>query len=131
MILKTGNKGFTLIEVLVASVILFAGLGAVLKAYSLAVVAMESAGDKLSVCQVIQAKVGELDLQVFEFGEALPSGAGRQKMGGYEYLWRIQSTRQDLTPQVSVLRVAIEVDRAYRAQGNVCLYERTQFRKKN
>lgn len=127
---RTGNNAFTLIEVLVASVILFAGLGAALKAYSLAVVAMESAADKLAVYQVIQEKAAELDLQVAGGGDTLLSGDGRKKVGGYEYLWQVQATRQVLTPEVSVLRAAIEVARVNRPQVDGCMCEWTQFQKK-
>jgi len=127
---RTGNNAFTLIEVLVASVILFAGLGAVLKAYSLAVVAMESASDKLAVYQVIQEKAAELDLQVSDSSEVLPSGDGPQKVGGHDYLWRVQTARQALTPEVSVLRAAIEVSRVNRPQVDGCICEWTQFKKK-
>ena len=123
------SRGFTLIEVLVASVILFAGLGAVLKSYSLAVVAMESAADKLAVCQVIEEKAEELDVQVSS-GDALPAGGGRQMVGGFEYQWRVDATRQVLTPQVSVVRAEIEVVRANRSQIDSCFCEWTQFRGK-
>lgn len=127
---RTGSDGFTLIEVLVASVILFAGLGAVLKAYSLAVVAMESAADKLAVCQVMAQKAAELDLQVSGSAGVLPSEQGQQRIGGVAYLWRVQASRAVLTPQLSVLSTAIEVARANRPQLNYCLCEWTQFQEK-
>ncbi|MEI8138514.1 MAG: prepilin-type N-terminal cleavage/methylation domain-containing protein [bacterium] len=130
MTLRIGNKGFTLIEVLVAAVILFAGLGAVLKAYSLAVVAMESAADKLAIFQVMQEKTAELDFQVSGSDITQPAGEGRQKVGNYEYLWRIQSIRQVLTPQVSILRAVIEISRVNRPQGSSCVCEWAQFREK-
>ena len=127
---RIGNNGFTLIEVLVASVILFAGLGAVLKSFSLAVVAMESAADKLAVYQVIQEKAEELDLQVSGGDDVLPAGGGSQMVGGFEYLWRVEATRQVLTPQVSVVSAEIEVVRANRSQIERCICEWTQFRGK-
>ncbi|MEI6168177.1 MAG: prepilin-type N-terminal cleavage/methylation domain-containing protein [bacterium] len=127
---RTGSDGFTLIEVLVASVILFAGLGAVLKAYSLAVVAMEAAADKLAVCQVMDQKAAELDLQVSGSANVLPSGQGQQRVGGAAYLWRVQASREMLTPQLSVLSAAIEVARANRPQLHSYLCEWAQFQEK-
>ena len=60
---RTGNSAFTLIEVLVASVILFAGLGAVLKAYSMAVIALDSAADILVSTAWLRDKASVLELQ--------------------------------------------------------------------
>ncbi len=131
MMSRIGSKGFTLIEVLVASVILFAGLGAVLKAYSLAVVAMELAADKLALCQIVQEKTAEFELQAPNAGAVLPSGEGRQRVGGFEYLWRVQAVRQVLTPQVSVLRIVLDVNRANSAQGISCVSEWTQYQAKD
>lgn len=127
---RTGSDGFTLIEVLVASVILFAGLGAVLKAYSLAVVAMESAADKLAICQVIQQKAAELDVQVLSAATGVPGGGGCQTVGGSDYLWRVQVARQVLTPQLSVVSAAIEVARVNRSQITRGMCEWTQFQEK-
>jgi len=127
---RIGNKGFSLIEILVASVILFAGLGAVLKAYSLAVVAMESAADKLAICQVFQNKASELDLLVSGSSDALPNGEGRQKVGDFEYLWRSEAVRQVLTPQVSVVQVVMDVVRVNRSQISSCMFEWVQYRGK-
>lgn len=126
---KIGSNGFTLIEVLVASVILFAGLGAVLKAYSLAVVAMDSAADKLAICQIIQEKAAELDVQVADSSNGLPAGQGREKVGGREYLWQVRTSQQALTPEVYVLKAAIEVTRGS-VQANICQYEWAKFREK-
>lgn len=128
MTLRTGNKGVTLIEVLVASVILFAGLGAVLKAYSLAVVAMESASDKLSACQIIHQKASELEIQAAGGSEGLPSGSGRQQSGGFDYLWSIHSDRRVLTPNLSVLQAVIEVARTRGGAGYAVNCEWVQYR---
>jgi hypothetical protein len=121
-----------MIEVLVASVILFMGLGAVLKAYSLAVVAMESAVDKLAVCQVLQQKAADAEFLVAGSGKELPGGSGVQTIGGQDYPWRIQSTRHMLTPQVVVVQAGVEVlTPARRGQGGMGLCEWTQYREKD
>ena len=51
-------------------------------------------------------------------------------VGGFEYQWRVDATRQVLTPQVSVVRAEIEVVRANRSQIDSCFCEWTQFRGK-
>ncbi len=130
MTLKIGNKGFTLIEVLVAAVILFAGLGAVLKAYSLAVVAMEAAADKLAVSQIIQQKIGAVELQISDLGDTLPYGQGRQEVGGAEFGWQVQSSRRVMTSQISVICTEIEVGRFGHQPQAGCIREWTQFRGK-
>lgn len=127
---RTGNKGFTLIEVLVAAVILFAGLGAVLKSYSLAVVAMEAASDKLSACQIMHQKASELELQSGGGSEEMPAGNGRQQAGGFEYSWSVRSDRRVLTPGVSVLQTAIEVNRTGSGVRYALLCEWTQYQEK-
>lgn len=127
---KTGNSGFTLIEVLVASVILFAGLGAVLKAYSLAVVAMDAAAETLSICQIAQQVGGELEVQVSRSMDALPSGEGRQIAGGSEYSWQVRTDRKILTPEVSALQVALEVAKAHHPRVHIYHYEWAQFQER-
>lgn len=127
---RIGNNGFTLIEVLVAAVILFAGLGAVLKAYSLAVVAMESAADTLSACQIMHQKASELEAQAGRGSEALPSGGGRRQAGGFEYLWSVHADRKVLTPTVSLLQASIEVSRPGGGAGRVLHCEWVQCQEK-
>ncbi|MEI6564560.1 MAG: prepilin-type N-terminal cleavage/methylation domain-containing protein [bacterium] len=125
---RTGSSGFTLIEVLVASVILFAGLGAVLKAYSLAVVAMDSAMDKLNSCQVMREKAMELEPQVTgTLGDPLTGGDGRTVIGSREYLWHIETSRLVLTHDVSLLRAAIRVNRSMTGQPYTLVCEWAQI----
>ena len=127
---RTGNKGFTLIEVLVASVILAAGLGAVLKAYSLAVVAMEAAAEKLAICQIAQQVGEELTVRISESRELLPSGSGRRSIGGFDYFWQVKVGRNVLTPDVSVLQAAVEVSRANHSLVQTYQYEWAQFQER-
>ena len=69
MISGTGNsrehrEGFTILEVLIATVILAAGLSSVLKAYSLTVSALDAATDTLAEAQILSQQAAALDLSI-------------------------------------------------------------------
>jgi hypothetical protein len=103
--------GFTLIEVLVASVILFAGLGGVLKAYSMAVAALDSATDVLITSSWMHDKAVALELQV-KGGAGGASGSGRTRLEGREYQWRVEARRQSVTPDVQLHSAVITMTRS-------------------
>ena len=82
---RTGNSakslaGITLIEVLVAVVILFAGITAVLRAYSTAVTAMEAAAESLHAGEVLRRTIagGEAHQE-----DCLGLPAARSRRGGF------------------------------------------------
>lgn len=107
---RTGIKGFTLIEVLVASVILFAGLGAILKAYSLAVEALNTAEDTLAATDLLSGKAARLELQFAAAGAPadLPE---RMSRDGIDYLCDASLERTPVTPELTLARADIQVRR--------------------
>ena len=115
-ILRTGSNrlgGFTLIEVLVTAVILFAGLGAVLKAYSLAVTALESSADVLATSAVLDGKATDLELQLFaNAGQGLMGGGGRTTVDGVEYRWEAQCRQQVRSPVLTIHTALLSAGRA-------------------
>lgn len=69
MISGTGNsrehrEGFTIVEVLIATVVLAVGLGSVLTAYSLTVSALDAATDTLVEAQILSEQAAALDLSI-------------------------------------------------------------------
>ena len=108
---RTGNNAFTLIEVLVASVILFAGLGAVLKAYSMAVIALDSAADVLVSTAWLRDKAAVMELQGKD-GGALMSGGGQTRLEGREYRWEVDAREQTITPNLKLQSATISITRS-------------------
>ena len=109
---RTGNSAaFTLIEVLVASVILFAGLGAVLKAYSMAVIALDSAADILVSTAWLRDKASVLELQGKD-GGVLMSGGGQARLEGRDYRWDVDAREQAITPDLKLQSAVISITRS-------------------
>ena len=100
-----------MIEVLVASVILFAGLGAVLKAYSSAVSALDSASDHLDSSLLLRGKMVELDVQMATGTRVLTGGGGQCLMGAAAYSWDIHCRQQAVTPDIALQSALIQVSR--------------------
>ena len=112
MISRTGNRGFSLIEVLVASVILFAGLGAVLRAYSMAVEALGSASDALSASDLLREKAVLAELRLMASPEPLPNQSEVASRVGVEYAWTLEARQQVLTPRLSFQTAALHTIRS-------------------
>lgn len=117
--LRIGNSrrgagdGFTLIEVLVTSVILFAGLGAVLKAYSLAVVALEASSDVLATSSLLGNKAADLELQMMATrGQGLSGGNGRVVVEGVEYRWEARCRQQVRSADLKIQTATLSARRA-------------------
>lgn len=108
---RTGTDGFSLIEVLVASVILFAGLGAVLRAYSLAANALDSAQDVMASYALLEEQASVLDLQVRTVGGPLTGGSGRVFPHGTPYIWEVTTRREGLSPSLTRETARIRVSR--------------------
>lgn len=112
MISRIGNSGFTLIEVLVASVILFAGLGAVLKAYSMAVSALDSAEDIVASSLLFHDQMAALELQAVDGAAPPPSSSGSTLYHGVAYKWEARVRLQPVSPDLEVQSVLIRASRA-------------------
>jgi type II secretion system protein I len=113
---ETGNKsgqdqGFTLIEVLVATVILFAGLAAVLGAYSSAVTALDRASDVLAASHVLQERAAELDLAAGPDRLGLASGSGSREEGVFRYQWSVTCRQAATAAGVEISEAVIDVRR--------------------
>lgn len=128
MISRTGNSGFSLIEVLVASVILFAGLGAVLKAYSMAVEALGAASETLWASELLSEKAAGVDLQAMASRDSVQDQSGRETKAGVDYVWDIQSLRQDLTPRLAFQKTSLRVVRSRGGLPHTLEIEKALFR---
>ena len=117
MISGTGNKpsaslGFTLIEVLVASVILFAGLVAVLGAFGSAVTALGQAADVLAETQIIEEKACEVELEAGPDRQQLHSSSGSCVPPFERYTWDVTSRGVSTFEGAELAEVDISAGRA-------------------
>ncbi len=111
MISRTGSRGFSLIEVLVASVILFAGLGAVLRAYSMAVEALGISDDTLASMDVLREKAVMAELLILGAPDSLQNQSGLDNRNGVEYAWTLEANRLTLTPRVALQTAVFQISR--------------------
>lgn len=109
---RSPGNGFTLIEVLVASVILFAGVGAVLKAYSSAVSVLAAASDLLNSTLLLKEKAVEWELRAVSGMEPLQGGGGQRMLDSVAYAWDVECRRQSLSPDAFIQNASIRVCRA-------------------
>ncbi len=99
-----------------ASVILFAGLGAILKAYSLAVSALDSSADIVASSLLFRDRMADLELQAADGrGGALSTG-GSTLYNGVAYKWE---ARVRLQPEAPGLEIQSALIRASRARGGL------------
>ena len=84
-----GRSAFTLIEVIVAVVILFGGVIAVVRCYSLAVEAMSVARERLEADAILNAQMGEMELALLTAGRAR-NGGGTVPAGDRTYGWDLR-----------------------------------------
>jgi hypothetical protein len=105
-----------LIEVLVTAVILFAGLGAVLKAYSAAALALDSAEDALAVRQVMGELFSRVELQAADRKAPAADGGGDMRVDGRAYRWELRGRQWAMSPEVAVWETTL---RARRERGGV------------
>jgi prepilin-type N-terminal cleavage/methylation domain-containing protein len=120
MISETGNKcgkdqGFTLIEVLVATVILFAGLAAVLGAYSSAVTALDRATDMLMATSLLQEKAADVELAAGLNRLGMTSSSGSYGSGASRYSWTVTCRPLESAAGVEISEAVIDVRRAIQA----------------
>lgn len=96
MMLRTGNnpcpphpeKGVTLVEILLAVVILSVGISGILQAYGVAVTALETGQDYVETMQLLKGKMAEIEQEIIE-GKGLSAGSSRGVFeGGFKnYQW--------------------------------------------
>ncbi len=76
-----GRRGLALVEVLVAVVLLFAGITAILRVYSMAVSALDAADTTLAATLAAQQELDAVRLVSAGPGESIAAG---QAVGGYD-----------------------------------------------
>jgi len=102
-----GPRGFTLIEVLVAIVILSTGIIVVLRAFETSVVALAEARDRMWATMLVGQKLAEAQAYVHEHPGALPPSGSGQFGGSYE-AFRWQTTVGDAPGSISSANTACE-----------------------
>ena len=132
MISGTGNEtcaspGFTLIEVLVASVILFSGLVAVLGAYSSAVTALDQASDVLAATQLIEEKACEVELEAGPDRQQLFSSSGAGEAPYDRYTWDVTVRGLSTFQGAELLDVDISAGRARAATRRLLVTQWAQI----
>ena len=97
---RTGSEGFTFIEVLVATVILFAGLAAVLKAYSAAVNALAVEENVRASTDLLAAQAASLEWQ-WAIGNGAAPLPGRLSRDGVDYDCEVAFARTPLSTSLA------------------------------
>jgi prepilin-type N-terminal cleavage/methylation domain-containing protein len=85
---KLARRGFTLIEVLVAVVILSTGIVVVLRAYNSSLIALGQAHDVLQASRLIREQMTDVQAQIRESGEWNGSGVGLLRDPAYRGFYR-------------------------------------------
>lgn len=85
------SDGFTLVEVLVASVILAAGMIAILRGFSVAVNGLDSAREVMAVSDCFEDKLAELQLSSWPKREPPPRDGGTWSTPAGVMIWQLQS----------------------------------------
>ena len=89
------NQGITLIEILLAVVILSVGIAGVLQAYAVAVTTLETGQDYVDAIQLLKAKMAEIEQKAIEekgLSAGLSRGEFEEGLGDYQWEWEAQPT---------------------------------------
>lgn len=106
--MEKGSGGFTLVEVLVAAVILAAGMVAVLRGFSLAVNALDASQERLTVSSLLENKLAELELSAWPKRELAGAPAGRWDTPSGVFLWEARGERLMAASNAVLVRVTVE-----------------------
>ncbi len=93
MILKTGNKGLTLIEVLLAVSILGMGITGVLRGFASSIVTLEVAQYNIDAVNLLKEKMADVEIMVREKEEISPAserGAFADPFEDFRWEWNIK-----------------------------------------
>ena len=95
---RRGGKAFTLIEVLVTLVIVSVGLVAILRAYQIAVSALEQTRETLRATMLIDQILAEREIGALEKAEAPVTTTGRFASPYDDYVWEQKVVEVGLVP---------------------------------
>jgi prepilin-type N-terminal cleavage/methylation domain-containing protein len=103
-----GKSGFTLVEVLVASVILAAGLIAVLQGFSVTVNGLDTTREVMAVSDCVEEKLAELEISSWPRREPPPRDGGLWQTAAGPLTWRLHSEALISTTNATLHRVVLE-----------------------
>lgn len=92
------QSGITLIEVLLAVVVLSVGLVGVLRAYAVSVGALEISRDMINIIELLKEKMGDMEQTMIEQGGvSAGSASGRfdGRFADYNWAWGTTATAQE------------------------------------
>lgn len=92
---RKAQEGMTLVEILLAVVILSVGIAGVLQAYAVAVTTLETGQDYIDAIQLLKAKMAEIEQKAIEekgLSVGLAQGEFEEGPGDYQWEWEVQPT---------------------------------------
>ncbi len=92
---RKAQEGMTLVEVLLAVVILSVGIAGVLQAYAVAVTTLETGQDYVDAIQLLKAKMAEIEQKAIEekgLSVGLSQGEFEEGLGDYQWEWEARPT---------------------------------------
>jgi len=92
-VLKFKNKGFSLLEVLLAVSILSLGLAGVLRAYASSLGTLEIGQYNIDAGQVLRMKMDDLEQEILENGKLM--GASLGMLNGFRWQWSIRQVMSE------------------------------------
>lgn len=102
------RSGFTLVEALVAAVILAAGMVAVLRAFGAAANALDAAGEVLAVSGRMEDQLAGQELEAWPARDAVPAGGGRWSTEAGAVDWRMRGDVRMAVTNAVLTRVVVE-----------------------
>ena len=97
MTLKIGNRGFTLIEIMITIVVLTIGTVGVLSAYMTLINAFELSRSSTDVYYLLKEKISDVEKDVAEKKEYLPGiYEGKFEDRGEDFSWKLEVQDKDL-----------------------------------
>jgi prepilin-type N-terminal cleavage/methylation domain-containing protein len=102
-----GKSGFTLVEVLVASVILAAGLIAVLQGLSIAVNGLDASREVMAVSDCVEGKLAEIEISQWPRHEPPLRDGGTWQTPAGPVTWELHSETMSSTTNATLHRVVL------------------------
>lgn len=122
---RTSSGGFTLIEVLVSVAILSTGLVLILRAYTTALVAMDTSDEVVRASLLMDQKMGELELGLAQKGASLAALDGAFTEGDFSGTISLKELARLESVSGTVVRVDMVLEReasGHRYQAASCIH---------